>query len=380
MLSPTKGINPMNHFLPLILDTTLRDGEQTPGVVFNLKDKLILAGLLDKAGIQEAEIGFPAIGNAEIEDMREIIGLGLKLRTISWCRAVKSDIDLAVKTGTHGVHMSFPASAIHLQSMGKSEKWVIRSLHELIPYAADRFKTVTIGIQDASRTDIRFLKEIIHELVNYTITRIRIADTVGILNPFNTFDLIGSLCHDFSSVNIEFHGHNDLGMATANSIAAYKAGAVCIDTTVNGLGERAGNTPMDEFVMAMQHSLGIRLPIHTELFSELASTAAIASGIPVPVNKPVTGSGVFQHESGIHTNLILKNLESYQIIPAASVGRKEEEFIFGKHCGVHALRAFIQKNNLSLAEENCEELVKQIKSEAIRLKRSLTIAELFALL
>jgi homocitrate synthase NifV len=370
----------MNNFLPLILDTTLRDGEQTPGVVFNLKDKLNIAALLDKAGIQEAEIGFPAIGNSEIEDMRKITGMGLNLKTLSWCRAMKSDVDLAVKTGTHGVHMSFPASAIHLHSMGKSEKWVIRSLHELIPYAADRFKTVTVGIQDASRTEIRFLKEILHELVNYDIKRIRIADTVGILNPFNTYDLIRSLCHDFSSVNIEFHGHNDLGMATANSLAAYKAGAVCIDTTVNGLGERAGNTAMDEFVMAVQYSLGIRLPIHTELFSELASIAAIASGIPLPVNKPVTGSRVYQHESGIHTNLMLKNMESYQIIPAASVGRKEDEFVFGKHCGVNALRAFIQKNNLSVAEDSCEDLVRQIKSEAMRLKRGLTMAEIFALL
>jgi homocitrate synthase NifV len=373
-------LKPMNNFLPLILDTTLRDGEQTPGVVFNLKEKLVLASLLDKAGIQEAEIGFPAIGESEIEDMREITGMGLKLRTLSWCRALKKDIDLAAKTGTHGVHMSFPASAIHLQSMGKNEKWVIRSLHELIPYATDRFNTVTVGIQDASRTEIRFLKEFIHEIVGYKILRIRIADTVGILNPFNTYDLIRSLCHDFSTVNIEFHGHNDLGMATANSLAAYKAGAVCIDTTVNGLGERAGNTALEEFVMAIQHSLGIQLPIHTELFSELASTAAIASGIPVPVNKPVTGSGVYQHESGIHTNLILKNLESYQIIPAASVGRKEEEFVFGKHCGVHALKAFIHKNNLSVAEDRCEELAKQIKSEAVRLKRSLTKAELFELL
>jgi homocitrate synthase NifV len=369
----------MTNSLPLILDTTLRDGEQTPGVVFSLDDKLALAVLLDKAGIQEVEIGSPAMGNTEIADMREITGRGFGFKTLSWCRALKSDVDLAVKTGTDGIHISFPVSAIHLQSMGKSEKWVIRSLHELIPYANEKFEYVTVGMQDASRTDLRFLKECIHALLKYRVKRVRIADTVGILNPFSTFDMINNLHHDFSSAALEFHGHNDLGMATANSLAAYKGGADCINTTVNGLGERAGNTAMDEFVMAMQHSFGIRLPIRTELFNELASSAANASGIPVPVNKPVTGPGVFYHETGIHTNLLLKNRETYQIIPAASIGRKEDEFVFGKHSGVNAFRALLEKHNLYLPDNRCKELVNLIKIEAVRLKRSLTASELLAI-
>lgn len=369
----------MKNPSPIILDTTLRDGEQTPGVVFTLHDKLELVALLEKAGVSDIEIGTPAMGDVEISDMREISSRRFGIRTISWCRALKSDIDLAVKTGTDGIHISFPVSAIHLNTMKKNQKWVIRSLHELIPYAAEKFDYITVGMQDASRSDLRFLKECIHALLNYNVKRVRIADTVGILNPFSTFDLISTLHHDFSSVDFEFHGHNDLGMATANSVAAYKAGAVCINTTVNGLGERAGNTAMDEFVMAMRHSLDIRMPIRTELFDDLASLTAKASGIPVPVNKPVTGRGVYFHESGIHTNMMLINRETYQIIPAASVGRQEEEFVFGKHSGTHAFIAFLEKHHLYLSEDRCKEQIRLLKREAMRLKRSLTAAELLAL-
>jgi len=364
---------------PIILDTTLRDGEQTPGVVFTLQDKLALTVLLEKAGVSDIEIGTPAMGDTEISDMREISARRFGIKTLSWCRALKSDIDLAVKTGTDGIHISFPVSAIHLQTMGKSQKWVIRSLHELVPYACEKFEYVTVGLQDASRSDLRFLKEVVHTLLHYCVKRVRIADTVGILNPFSTFDLISSLHHDFSSVAFEFHGHNDLGMATANSVAAYKAGAVCINTTVNGLGERAGNTAMDEFVMAMRHSLDIRMPIRTELFDDLASLIAKASGIPVPVNKPVTGRSVYFHESVIHTNLMLINRETYQIIPAASVGRQEEEFIFGKHSGASAFKAFLDKHHIFLSEQRRTAMIKLLKLEALRLKRSLTASELLAL-
>jgi homocitrate synthase NifV len=369
------------HFTrkPYILDTTLRDGEQTPGVVFSLEDKLAIATLLDRAGIQEVEIGTPAMGTSEISEMRIISSYGFKFNTLSWCRAIKSDIDNAARTGTNGVHISFPVSDVHLQTMGKSEKWVLKLLHELVPYAIGKFEYITIGAQDASRADSLFLKEFIHELLYFNTTRVRIADTIGIMNPFSTYELLYNLNHDYPALNFEFHGHNDLGMATANSLTAFKAGAVCIDTTINGLGERAGNTPLDEFVMAVELSLGIKVPVDTTIFTELSALVSQASGIPLPINKPVTGSGVLSHESGIHTNLLLKNRSTYQLISAASIGRQEEEFIFGKHSGSHAFMDFLERHNLYLTEDKRKELVNQLKHEAIRLKRNLTGSELLSL-
>jgi homocitrate synthase NifV len=371
----------MNCFArePYIIDTTLRDGEQTPGVVFSLEDKLAIATLLDRIGIQEAEIGTPAMGTSEIDEMRIISSHGFRFNTLSWCRAIKSDIDNAVKAGTNGVHISFPISAVHLNAMGKSYKWLLKLIHELIPYAGDKFKFITIGAQDASRADSFFLKEFMYELLYFKIARVRIADTVGILNPFSTYELIYNLNHDFPAINFEFHGHNDLGMATANSLTAFKAGATYIDTTINGLGERAGNTPLDEFVMALELSLGIRVPVDTTLFTELSTLVSQVSGIVLPINKPITGSGVLSHESGIHTNLLLKNRSTYQLISAASIGRKEDEFVFGKHSGFHAFSAFLEKHSLYLSEGRCRELVSRIKLEAIRLKRNLTGRELLAL-
>ncbi len=369
----------MKH-IPYLLDTTLRDGEQQPGVVFTRDEKLSIVDLLDQAGIPEAEIGTPALGNDEIADMKEIAGHGFRLKTLAWCRALKEDVDKAEKTGTQGIHISFPVSSIHLKSMGKDETWVLQQLHRVIPYAEGRFGYITVGLQDASRADYRFLKEVIYSLQIYNIRRIRIADTVGILNPFSTYELISALRRDFPDTGLEFHAHNDLGMATANALAAFQAGALCIDTTVSGLGERAGNTALEEFVMALDLSMGIRTCFKTELISELVTLVSQASGIPVPVNKPVTGSGVICHESGIHTHLLLKDRSTYQIIPAARVGRHEEEFIFGKHSGMHALQSFAEKHSYRMAEDQYRLLIAIIKSESARLKRSLTEPEVIAMI
>lgn len=372
----TEIMNPV----PYLLDTTLRDGEQQPGVVFNRDEKLSIVDLLDRAGIPEAEIGTPALGNDEIADMKAIAGHGFRLKTLAWCRALKEDVDSAEKTGSQGIHISIPVSSLHLNSMNKDETWALQQLHRIIPYARDRFGYITIGLQDASRADYRFLKELLFSLLIYNIHRIRIADTVGILNPFSTFKLISDLRNDFPDTVLEFHAHNDLGMATANSLAAFKAGAVCIDSTVNGLGERAGNTALEEFVMAMHFSAGVKIPFKTELISELVSLVSKASGIPVPVNKPVTGPGVISHETGIHTNLLLKDRSTYQIIPAAMLGRHEEEFVFGKHSGIHALKSFTEKRSIKMAENQYRLLITAIKAESARLKRSLTEPELISMI
>jgi homocitrate synthase NifV len=359
-----------------ILDTTLRDGEQTPGVVFSRQNKLTIAEMLDRTGVHEVELGTPAIGKEEMECMKIITAQGFNYETLAWCRAVKADLEKAILTGTQGLHISFPVSDMHLEAMGKTKGWVLRNIHELLPYALDQAEYVTVGAQDASRADIRFLREFMNGLAAFPVRRVRIADTVGILNPISTFDLIHTLHKDFPNIPLEFHGHNDLGMATANSLVACKAGATCLDATVNGLGERAGNAPLEELVMALKISSGIDVAMDTSKFIALSEYVSVASGIQLPSNKPVIGSKALVHESGVHTDLILKQRETFQIIPASWIGKKEEEFVYGKHSGFNACKDFLKRNKLYRSDEQCSSFVDMLKRKSIRLKRNLTVAEM----
>jgi homocitrate synthase NifV len=363
-----------------LIDTTLRDGEQAPGVVFNTNDKVTIAHLLDKAGFKEIEIGTPAMGNEEILDIRSIINLGFKFKTLSWCRAKKTDINKARAAGTSGVHISFPVSDIHLLANRKDSSWVYKTMHELIPYASDHFEYVTIGAQDASRANTEFLIDFIGEADYHKATRIRIADTVGILNPFSTETLINRIHTQFPEMPLEFHGHNDLGMATANTLAAFTGGASCASVTVNGIGERAGNAAFEEILMALELSFSRSLNMNTIVLSQLSEAVSKASGIPVPQNKPITGEKVLTHETGIHTNLILKNRETYQVINASSIGREEVGYIFGKHSGSNALHDFLQRKNIAVSDKQCQEITQMVKQQSIGLKRNLSTNELLEII
>jgi homocitrate synthase NifV len=360
-----------------LIDTTLRDGEQAPGVVFNLKEKLHIANLLNDAGLKEVEIGTPAMGLGEIEEMKTIADFGFNFKTLAWCRAIKIDIDAAIKTGTDHVNISFPVSNIQLSALSKSRSWVLDSLKKMTDYASPYFELVAIGAQDASRADSSFLLDFIGEAVLLGAKRVRIADTVGILNPITTSELFKDIRNHFPEILLEFHGHNDLGMATANTITAFHYGANAASVTVNGLGERAGNAALEEVVMALELSSTIQHDIDTSLFNLLANTVSKASGMIIPDNKPITGNKVFSHESGIHTNSILKNRKTYQLIEAAAVGRRECDFIFGKHAGINALTDYLKNRNI--CPENVSKLLERIKQISITTKKGLSSAEVLQL-
>jgi homocitrate synthase NifV len=359
-----------------LIDTTLRDGEQAPGVVFLLKEKLAICDLLDKAGIPEVEIGTPAIGKREIHDLKAIVQQGFRFKTLSWCRGKISDIDAAEKIGSNGVHISFPVSEIHLVALEKTRSWVMDSLKEQINYSRDRFEYVTVGAQDASRCDFNFLNEFIDAAQSLGVFRVRIADTVGILNPFTTFQLFRKIRRKHPSIGLEFHGHNDLGMATANTITALKAGADFASVTVNGIGERAGNAALEEVVMALKISEKNDLKLHTQYLSHLSQLVSKASGKPINDFKPVTGNMVLKHESGIHTKSLLKNRETYQIIKASDIGCEESEFVFGKHSGSASVKAFFLKNQTTLTDRQCIRILEIVKERSHLLKRSLSTNEL----
>ena len=362
-----------------IIDTTLRDGEQAAGVVFSLEEKMQIASLLEKAGVPELEIGMPAISSEEKEDIKVLVQEGFSFDCLAWCRASYNDINEAASTGAQGVHISFPVSPIHLKALRKDEKWVMAQLKEMLNYASGSFRYVTIGAQDASRANYSFLSEFIHEAECYGTSRVRIADTVGIMNPLTVYKLFHQLKEEHPTMNFEFHGHNDLGMATANTFMALCSGAEAASVTVNGLGERSGNAALEELVMALALSSELETNIHTEYLSELSTLVEKASGRILSGMKPITGKFSISHESGIHTQCMLNDRSTYQIIEAKSIGRKEESFVFGKHSGRSAICNFFSAQGYELTDKESLEILSEVKLKSNLLKRALSESELLSL-
>jgi len=245
--------------------------------------------------------------------------------------------------------------------------------------AVDRFKFVAVGAQDASRADRSFLKEYIAAAEYYGARRIRIADTVGILNPFSVTELFNDLCEVYPETDFEFHGHNDLGMATANHLVALQSGASSVSLTVNGLGERAGNGALEEVIFALRYSAGIDLKYNGALLSELSALVEKVSKRILPISKPVTGEMAFSHESGIHCRSLKENPLTYQPFNPGEIGR-EMVFVMGKHSGTGALTDFLEKRNIFLSKAEVSDLITLIKVRSTQLKRDLSFGEIRNLL
>jgi homocitrate synthase NifV len=330
-------------------------------VAFSPAQKLAIARLLAQAGLGEIEIGTPAMGPAEIASIRAVVALRLPCRLTAWCRARRGDIDAAAASAVDAVHVSLPVSAIHLCAMQKSQGWAIDVAGELIAYARSRFDYVSVGAQDASRARPGFLFRLARVARQAGADRFRLADTVGVWNPFQVHGLVAELRQRVPLLAVGFHGHNDLGMATANSLAAVAAGAGSVDVTVLGLGERAGNAPLEEVVMALQLTMHRACGIDTRRFGELAALVAQASGRPVPVDKPVVGAGVFRHESGIHVRGLLADRRTYEPFSAAAVGHAPTEFVVGKHSGTAAIRRALAGAGIEITPAEAEGLLPRLR-------------------
>lgn len=360
-------------------DTTLRDGEQAPGVVFSLADKLRVAAALDDLGVDEAEIGSAAMGSEELAGLRVLASQGFKMRLSCWCRALEEDVFYAARAGVSTVNVSFPVSDILLASMDRCRDWVLHHLDSVLAFAAQSGCAFSVGLQDAGRADPAFLDRVVRRIAELRAFRVRISDTVGILNPFTTAALIARVRSAAPSLGLSFHAHNDLGMAVANTLAAAQAGADTLDCTVNGLGERAGNCPLEEVLFALKYSAGLALEWTPEKLLALCELTAEASGRPVPLAKPVTGAMALRHESGIHVRSLLKEPLSYAAYPPSAIGRTGHMFALGKHSGAAGVKEFFASQGITLRFDEVRSLTEAVRQASRRLKRDLDEHEVLEL-
>lgn len=359
-----------------VVDTTLRDGEQTAGVVFTPQEKEYIASLLDDLGVDEIEAGVPVMGGAEKDAVRKIAKLGLRAKVMGWNRALPDDLRHSLDCGVEAVALSISVSDIQIQKkLRATRSWVLKTVVQTTAMAKEHGLYVSVSAEDASRADPAFLVEFARTVRDAGADRLRFCDTVGLMHPLAVYEAVRSLLEAVPGLAVEMHTHNDLGLATANALAGVMAGAAFVGVTVGGLGERAGNAALEEVVMGLKHLLGYETGVRTCSLARVAEYVGAAAGRPVPPGKPVVGDGVFAHESGIHVDGILKDPSTYEPFDPAEVGRGRR-LVVGKHSGAAAILDCLQRYGIEPDSALMPLLLTRVRQCATDLKRSLQDWEL----
>ena len=359
----------ISNDLVVIHDTTLRDGEQTAGVAFRPEEKMLIAKNLVEAGVPELELGIPAMGPEEEEVIRAIAGMGLEARLVAWCRMHDTDLAAAARCHVDMLNISIPVSDLQIErKLGKDRRWVLQQVDRRVRQVLDLGMDVAVGGEDASRASSAFVLQVAETAQRAGARRFRFADTLGTLDPFSTADAIRRLRAGVD-MEIEIHAHNDLGLATANSIAALRYGATHVNTTVNGLGERAGNAPLEEVVMCLHHLYGCDTGIDVRRFGAISQLVAEASARPVAAGKSIVGNAIFTHESGIHVDGILKDPRNYQSFDPAELGRRHL-LVLGKHSGTRAIIKAYADLGIGISDIQAQTILAEIRKYVLHSKRA----------
>ena len=344
-----------------IFDTTLRDGEQTPGVALTVDEKIQIATKLNNLGVDKIEVGFPASSKGEIESAKQIKSLGLKSTLVGLSRSLRKDVDAVLNSDLEYIHTFIGTSTLHRDyKLKMSKEKIIETAVDAIEYAKDHGLTVEFSAEDATRTERDFLFEVFNEAVSAGADFLDVPDTVGILTPIMTREIITDIKDNFS-IPISVHFHNDFGLATANTLTAIECGANQAHVTVNGLGERTGNCSLEELVMSLKSAYGIDLELDTTRLYSLSHLVGRLTGVKMPVNKPIVGDNAFAHESGIHVHGILNNASTYEPMSPEMVGHSRR-IVLGKHTGANAIKSKLKEYHIDLDSEQFDKVFAEIKS------------------
>ncbi|MBW9223575.1 2-isopropylmalate synthase [Methanothermococcus sp. SCGC AD-155-E23] len=355
-----------------IFDTTLRDGEQTPGVSLTPEEKVEVAVNLNNLGVDVIEAGFPISSQGEREAIKRITSLNMEAEICALARTVKKDIDVAIDCNVDSIHTFIATSPLHRKYKLKMDKEeILRRAVEAVEYIKEHGITVEFSAEDATRTEIPYLIEVYKAVEEAGADRINVPDTVGVMIPRAMEHLIRRLREEIT-VPISVHCHNDFGLAVANSLGAVEGGAQQVHCTVNGIGERAGNAALEEVVMALKMIYGIETGVKTEKLTEVSQLVSKLTGIKLQVNKAIVGENAFAHESGIHAHGVLAHALTYEPIPPEMVGQRRK-IILGKHTGSHAIECKLKelgfKVGENITEEQFKEILKRIKDIGDKGKR-----------